>query len=319
MAWLAWRQHRLEGAVVAGVLALVAALLVVTGLHVSSVYDAGGVGACVGHRDHVCVSVVAQFMERFSSLSSIVAWMNLLPGLVGVLLAAPLVLELEQGTYRLVWTQSAPRGRWLLTRLALLGMAALLCGVAISVLFTWWRGPFDRIDGRIRPGAFDFEGIVPPVYVLFAVALALAIGAVMRRTALALAGGFAVYIGVRLAFQVWLRAHLVAPLRLRWIPGANDPPRLDRAWTLEGSIVDAHGHRLAQPSAVLAECGRADPTALGHDQMSACFRRQGVANLVVYQPESRFWLLQGIEAALFLGATAALVALAVWWIRRRLV
>lgn len=30
----------------------------------------------------------------------------------GILLAAPFVLELEQGTYRLVWTQSITRTRW---------------------------------------------------------------------------------------------------------------------------------------------------------------------------------------------------------------
>ena len=37
-----------------------------------------------------------------------------------------------------------------------------------------------------------------------------------------------------------------------------------------------------------------------------------------YIPAGRFWTLQGIEAAIFLTLSAALVALAVWWIRHRI-
>ena len=38
---------------------------------------------------------------------------------------------------------------------------------------------------------------------------------------------------------------------------------------------------------------------------------------VVYQPASRFWLLQGIEAAIFGTLALALLSVAVWWIRNR--
>src|SRR5205085_3777265 len=37
-----------------------------------------------------------------------------------------------------------------------------------------------------------------------------------------------------------------------------------------------------------------------------------------YQPLDRFWTFQVIEAAILLGLAAALLALAVWWARRRL-
>ena len=42
-------------------------------------------------------------------------------------------------------------------------------------------------------------------------------------------------------------------------------------------------------------------------------------NSVVYHPASRFWLFQGIETALFLGLAAALLAVTVWWVTRRIV
>jgi len=37
----------------------------------------------------------------------------------------------------------------------------------------------------------------------------------------------------------------------------------------------------------------------------------------VYQPASRFWLLQGIEAAIFGGLALVALAVAVWWVRNR--
>jgi hypothetical protein len=38
----------------------------------------------------------------------------------------------------------------------------------------------------------------------------------------------------------------------------------------------------------------------------------------VYEPASCFWPLQTIEAGIFLALSAALIALSVWWIKRRL-
>ena len=37
-----------------------------------------------------------------------------------------------------------------------------------------------------------------------------------------------------------------------------------------------------------------------------------------YQPGSRFWLFQAIEAGIFAALTLALLAFAVWWIRKRI-
>jgi hypothetical protein len=37
----------------------------------------------------------------------------------------------------------------------------------------------------------------------------------------------------------------------------------------------------------------------------------------VYQPASRFWLLQGIETSLFGGTALVLVLFAAWWTQKR--
>ena len=50
---------------------------------------------------------------------------------------------------------------------------------------------------------------------------------------------------------------------------------------------------------------------------ASCLAQHGVFNHAVYQPASRFWLFQGIEAAIFIGMALVLGALAVGWVRDR--
>jgi len=53
----------------------------------------------------------------------------LLPGVVGVFAAAPLLpREFEQRTHALAWTQSITRRRWLVAKLVLLGAAVAAGG-----------------------------------------------------------------------------------------------------------------------------------------------------------------------------------------------
>ena len=59
----------------------------------------------------------ASSSREFQTVTLLANWFTLIPGLIGVLLAAPFILDLEHGTYRLAWTQSITRGRWLLGKL----------------------------------------------------------------------------------------------------------------------------------------------------------------------------------------------------------
>ena len=81
-------------------------------------YDHDGLSACLSSPTRDCGETVELFASRFEQLVNLVGWFTLVPGLIGVLLAVPLVLELENGTYRLAWTQSVTRYRWLAIRLA---------------------------------------------------------------------------------------------------------------------------------------------------------------------------------------------------------
>jgi hypothetical protein len=210
MIWLAWRQQRTETLVVVLVLCIALAVLVPTGLHIASVYDSEGVGACLAHPNGTCAVTLDEFTGRWDSLLNLVGWFNLAPAVIGALLAAPLVLEFERGTHRLAWTQSVTRRRWLALRLLVIGAGALVSGLLLTALVTWWRTPLDAAGSRM-PDGFDLEGIVPSAYTLFAAALVIAIGVALRRTAAAIGLAVVVFFVVRLALATWARQHYEAP------------------------------------------------------------------------------------------------------------
>jgi hypothetical protein len=308
--WLGWRQQRTETAISAAIVVLLAALLVPAGLHVASFYAHDGVARCLNHKTQACAQTLADFGSRAGILRSVMPWMTLLPGMVGVALAAPIVLDLEAGTYRLAWTQSITRGRWVATRFALAIATSLAVAGLLAVLLTWYRGPLDKVFGRFDGSSgFDLEGIVPLGYVLFALGLGLAVGAVWRRTAPAVIASFLGYVACRLFVDGWLRQRFVAPLSATWsIKGRG--PNLNNAWVLSSGLSDRAGHLFNGNFAALQACGRIGYR--GDKLLNAnCLARHGAGfSHAVWQPDSRFWEFQGIETALFGGIALLLIAFA---------
>lgn len=316
MTWVTWRQQRTEILIAAGVFVLVAALLVPTGIHIASVYHRDGLSACAHASTRNCGAAVDAFTHRFDALSGLLSWLNLVPGLVGALLAAPFILELESGTFRLAWTQSITRRRWLVGKLGVTIAIALLAALVLTVLMTWWRTPFDHLHGRMTSDVFDFEGIVGFGYVLFALGLSLAIGVVSRRTAPSVIGGFVGYVVARLSVQGELRPNYEAPLTRTWQAFGARGPDLSKAWILSENPSDKFGHSAALLGPIPA-CERAINAGTKIASRD-CLARHGAAfNHAVYQPASRFWLFQGIETALFGGVALALIAFAAWWVHER--
>ena len=320
MIWVAWRQQRTETLIAAAILGLLAALLIPTGIQMASAYHHDGLSACLGPAtSDACGNAVESFTSRFNSISDLSGWFTLIPGLVGALLAAPFLLDLENGTYRLAWTQSITRRRWIVTKLGLAVGAALVIAVAITLLATWWRAPLVHLNGRMETVAFDSEGTVVVGYALFALGVALAVGAVWRRTVPALVLAFAGYAAARIFVDVWLRQRFVTPVGATWresvakfggptSSGGHPPANLSHAWVLSQYPSDKLGH----PVAFLGTCIR------GLGGTAKCIvPHRSMYSHAVYQPASRFWLFQGIETALFGGVAIVLIVFAAWWTHRR--
>jgi hypothetical protein len=132
MTWVAWRLQRTETLITLGILTLLAALLVPTGISMANAYHQDGLAACLSINPGTsCANAIGAFQTRFQSLWNEANFFTLVPGLIGVALAAPFILDLEHGTYRLAWTQSITRSRWLAGKIGLPTIMALVasgCG-----------------------------------------------------------------------------------------------------------------------------------------------------------------------------------------------
>lgn len=306
MTWVGWRLQRTETLVALGILALLAALLIPTGISMANAYHHDDLATCLSiNPNPSCASAIGAFQTRFQSLWNVGNFFTLVPGLIGVALAAPFILDLEHGTYRLAWTQSITRGRWLAGKIGLPLVAALLASGALILLFTWWRTPEANLNGRLDTGVYDTTGTVVIGYTLFALAVALALGVLWRRSATSLTVAFVGYFAVRIVVDMWLRHHLIAPLHATW-KGAQQPNVLYNAQVLDINA-SVHGHQIMSGSGSFLG---------GHVAVQAPGASSAIFH-ATYLPASDFWPLQLTETGLFLGLAALLIGLAVWWTRER--
>jgi hypothetical protein len=318
MIWLTWRQHRGEALVVGGVLIALVVVLTWSGLTMRDTYHQLGVADCaVNPNQGNCNDVIRAFRDQYGWMLNAVGWLNLVPAVVGLLIGAPMIArELEHNTQRLTWTQSVTRGRWLAVKLALVIGGCLTASLVLTAVLTWWRAPFDALDGNLQPLGFDFEGIVPLAYMAYALALAIAAGALLRRTIPAMVAGMAAFLVLRLPIEFAARPNYQPPRTVVWDVLANAPIS-PHDWVLRSTLANSQGQPVNNVDVVFNECAAMEPPA---NKLSVfqCLHDHGIQNYAAYQPADRFWLFQGIEAAIFLGAALALVLLTIWWVRTRL-
>jgi hypothetical protein len=189
-------------------------------------------------------------------------------------------------------------------------LTALAAGGAYSLLLGWYRVPIDKAFGPFSESGFDVQGIVPLAYVLFALGLGLAVGALWRRTAPAMVTAFLAYFAARISVDTWLRQHFLTPVSVT-LSAHDHWPNIQQAWMLGSWPSNRAGHILSGSFSGFARCAR------GGGQVKhvsgRCLARIGADYThVVYQPASRFWEFQGIEFALFGGLAALLIAFAAW-------
>jgi hypothetical protein len=300
----------------------------------------------------VTVAVIAALTSR--DHSTLRLWLGVLvtvvPAVLGMFCGAPLVArELETGTFRLAWTQSVTRTRWLTIRLAVTGLASMAVAGLLSLIVTWWASPLDRA-GMDQFGSFDERGIVPVGYAAFGFALGVAIGLLVRRTLPAMLTTLITFIAVRIAVRTWVRPSLIPPLTrslaldpastgygsqgfLPLVPGPAlepSPPDIPNAWFTAIGIVNKHGGSLTATdlARICPGIGSDRPGGAGNGHVKAsqsavtglqdCVARVGATfhEVVAYQPASRYWPLQWYELAVFLAASAVLAGVCVRRVRR---
>lgn len=343
MTWLAWRQFRSQAVAALVLIGAVAITLAVTrpGLTSSSQVALHCKGALA------CAAARREFFAKDSLLRHLANSLALaVPALIGVFWGAPLIArEVENGTFRLAWTQSVTRSRWMLTKLAVVGAASMLAAGLFSWTVTWWSSMYDRLqDSPFQQ--YDSRGIVLIGYATFAFALGVTLGVILRRTLPAMAATFLVYFAVHIAFSSWIRYHLLTPLRARspflaTPTGFTIGPPNASDWVISTEVYLPPGRALGNPGqgslfegfrihagklffqGVGACRNQIPPASLRSGNISqavqqACISRFHLYQIVTYQPASRYWTFQWMELGMFVVLALLLAAAGTWWVRRRI-
>jgi len=327
MTWLVWRQHRVQFYLGAALLAALAVLLVITGVQMASQYHSALV-ACAAN--HSCANLSSTLFLGSHAVGFLVIMTLGAPILVGLFWGAPLVAaEAEAGTTQFAWMQSVTRKRWLAVKIGWMLLAAAIWGGVISALVTWWSSPNNAEQlNQFNPGRFDIMDLVPVAYSLFAMALGIAAGALIRRVLPAMAVTLAGFIGVRAVVALWLRPHYLSAVTVYSKVTSGFTPR-GAFWQIAQGVVGPNGQALAQPNNVPyidgvpitvlpGSCAPLANSASTAGPTGSCVQALSHYHaFLTYQPADRFWTFQGIETGIFVALAAALIAVTAVVLLRR--
>ncbi len=301
MIWLTWRQFRVPALVAAVMLVVAAIVLGLTNTHPSAVTNDGFLS-----HDHLL---------KFLSTALVGV-----PAIIGAFWGAPLVArEFETGTWRLAWTQSITRTRWLTIKVAIVGLASVAVTGLLTVMLTAWSSPGTNL-GRFGTAMFAERGVAPLGYAAFAFAAGVTAGVLIRRTLPAMAATLVVFLAARIIVQNWVRPHLATPLKLsQALSLQNGAPAQAKPgdWVLSDSFITVAGRAVHN----VACQGPAGPQGIqlappDNPSVRACLA--GYREVLSYQPASRYWAFQYYETAIFAGLALALIGISFWWVHHRL-
>ena len=182
--------------------------------------------------------------------------------------------------------------------------------------------------------------IVPVGYAMFAMALGITAGALVRRTLPAVAITLAGFIAVRFVIFSWVRSHLIAAVTT-YIPLSSGFTPGGAYWQLAAGYVGADGQPISIPQStngqVVGAAGGAIPVSslpapcqalaggdnarqlspAARDAVLSCAQSHHIRAFLTYQPAGRYWAFQGIEIGIFVLLAAALIAVTFAVVSRR--
>jgi ABC-type transport system involved in multi-copper enzyme maturation permease subunit len=320
MRWLLWRQHRGELLFVGAAVLLVAAFFAAVHVLLARAYADMGIDTCDRATTEACRIALQSFLMSWTWMSLVIYALLLLPALLGMFVAAPLVArEFEAGTFRLAWVQSVTRSRWFWAKVIAIAVASALAAAVVTQAVTWAVEPLVRVDSLMTLNflipmtfpLFDVSGTALVATTFLAVAAGTLFGALTKRTVLAMVLTLFMFAGVRIPMNSFVRPNLAPPLT------ATAPMTVNNiletvplgSWLRGTGFIDQQGNKYEMLGMVSGPCPQTanDPAAF-----TRCVDGLGLRAYVVYEPPDRFWWFQGIESGAYL-TLALLLFLTAWW------
>jgi len=295
MIWVTWRQHRAQAIVCLALICALALIAIPLGLAMRTTYSNDGLPACLARSGGAgCPAAITSFVNRFGQGVGTLISLPLvaIPVFLGIVVGAPLLgRELERGTWRMAWTQTVPRTRWLITKLGLVTGGLLVFGVAVTSITTWYHEPLDRVTSRLQPIGSYAEGLTFTASLLCAFGLAVLAGLLLRNTIGAMVAAY-------IAWEIPSAAVLLLNGPIHFPPASTMriPCRAGCPGARIGSVPPVTGH-------------------LGDFVLGVT--RSGGELVVSYLPTSRFWTVQLIGGGLYLAIAAATLGTAIWLLHQR--
>ena len=216
-----------------------------------------------------------------------------------------------------------------MTKLGLALLATVIFSALLSVLISWWLAPQESISKEPFDN-FAQHGIVPAAYAVFALAVTLAAGTLSRRTALAVLVSVIVSLVSVLGLIGELRPHYMTPVE--HVSTVTIPPSANQIFsTSRGIIIIDESDDLPVPDSLkISEQIPEGAWVVGRYYIDDSGNRTDylpgnnsdtdytVERVTCYHPSNRYWPFQGIESSIFLGASAMLLVIPVWMVKRRM-
>ncbi|WP_328884889.1 ABC transporter permease subunit [Streptomyces sp. NBC_00316] len=309
VTWLVWRQHRAGFWTLLAATAVTVALLVHQRADMLDHLTAHGYGRPDSASDEWLAGIHPQRLQFVSY------GFGFIPLVLGVFLGAPLLAgDLENGTAKLVASQSVSPSRWLATKLVVSALVVIVCTAALSIAFGRWWGPVKyeaTVLGWSDGPAFDNTGPVPVALTLFTVVSGVAIGMLLRRTLISMivTFAFAVVVQVVWHFQRLNLGHVITVTTDKGVgPGAPRVPLPEAALEIDHWLLSSSGQTYGWG------------TCAHETSQKVCTQKYDLVGWSVdYLPISQMSSMQWFGASILFALTAAVAVFIFIWGRKRLV
>ncbi len=175
----------------------------------SGVFHVNSPATCLALKDRYPGGLQAAFTSRYNF--AILLSQYGLPAafaVIGALIGAPLVArEVEQRTHLAAWTQSVSRRRWYAAKISALAAGPALAGLAAGTINAWLQHQLTVGDTASSRWSWFVSINLPPAgEAVLAFALAVAFGALLRRTLPAIGAAVAAFTVLLLAARWMVQA-----------------------------------------------------------------------------------------------------------------